>query len=68
MEDSEQQALNIAPRELSCWCRYVDDTFVIWPHGMEELQKFNQHLNIHKKTKFMTEIQANILLLFLDVR
>lgn len=39
----------MAPKKPSCQYRYVDGMFVIWPHGMDDLQKFNQHLNnIHK--------------------
>lgn len=29
----------------SCWYKYVDDTFVIWPYAKEHLQKFHQHRN-----------------------
>ena len=27
------------------WTRYVDDTFIIWPHGPPQLQRFHEHLN-----------------------
>jgi hypothetical protein len=27
------------------WLRYVDDTFVVWPHGPEHLQDLLNHLN-----------------------
>ena len=30
--------------------RYVDDTFVVWNHGEEELQLFLQHINSKNKT------------------
>jgi hypothetical protein len=43
--------------------RYVDETFVIWPHGTEELQKFHQHTSI----KFTVDTEANGSLPFLEV-
>lgn len=27
------------------WSRYVNDTFIIWPHGRDELDIFLEHLN-----------------------
>ena len=27
------------------WLRYVDDTFVLWPHGEDELDTFHNHHN-----------------------
>jgi retron-type reverse transcriptase len=33
MEDFEERALDLAPHKPLCWFRYVDDTFVISPHG-----------------------------------
>ena len=38
MEDLEVRAMQLAILRPSLWLRYVDDTFVIWPHGEEELQ------------------------------
>jgi hypothetical protein len=32
------------------WLRYVDDTFVVWPHGPRSLQEFLCHLNSAKPT------------------
>jgi hypothetical protein len=29
----------------SLWLRYVDDTFVVWPHGPDRLHNFPNHLN-----------------------
>jgi hypothetical protein len=40
MENFEQQALSRAPKKPTHWYRYVDDTFVVWPHGEEELREF----------------------------
>jgi hypothetical protein len=44
----------------------VDDTFVIWQHEMEELQKFQQHLN-NTNIKFTMDIEANRSLQFLSI-
>jgi hypothetical protein len=29
----------------SLWLRYTDYTFIIWKHGVEDLQSFLNHLN-----------------------
>ena len=58
MEKFEQKALNSAQKKPSCWYRYVDDTFVIWSHGREELDEFLKYLNsIHPKIQFTMEIE-----------
>ena len=50
------------------WLRYVDDTFVIWPHGRDKLQDFLSLLNEHHPSiSFSFEIEANNTLPFLDV-
>ncbi|KAJ8921268.1 hypothetical protein NQ315_013740 [Exocentrus adspersus] len=45
MEKFEQQVVDQAVTKPKCWFRYVDDTFVIWPHGRDKLQEFLGHLN-----------------------
>jgi len=46
----------------------VDDTFVIWPHGLDRLQEFLQHINgLHKKIQFTIEVEEGGHLPFLDV-
>ena len=45
MEDLEERAIASTPTKPKLWLRYVNDTFVIWPHGEDELHLFHQHLN-----------------------
>ena len=45
MEEFENSSLNTADLQPKLWLRYVDDTFVVWPHGRDTLQDFLQHLN-----------------------
>ena len=43
--------------------RYIDNTFVIWPHGMEELNRFHDHLNDqHPAIQFFREAENRITL------
>jgi len=68
MEDFENRALQLATYRPTCWYRYVDDTFVIWLHGLDRLREFLQHINgLHKKIKFTMEIEEGGHLPFLDV-
>jgi hypothetical protein len=41
MEDLKQEALKRATHKAVCWFRYVDDTFMIWPHGWEMLDDYH---------------------------
>jgi hypothetical protein len=45
MEHFEKLALDSAQHKPSLWLRYVDDTFVVWPHRPSQLQDFLSHLN-----------------------
>ena len=45
MEEFEQQALTTFGLTPKSWLRYVDDTFVLWPHSAHDLDKFHKHLN-----------------------
>jgi hypothetical protein len=40
MEHFEKKAIEQAIHTPVCWFRYVDDTFVIWPHGQEKLKNW----------------------------
>ncbi|MDA8031702.1 MAG: reverse transcriptase domain-containing protein, partial [Alphaproteobacteria bacterium] len=68
MEDFEQTALVTADREPKLWLRYVDDTFIIWPHGRTQLVAFLNHLNnLCEKIQFTMEVEEENQLPFLDV-
>jgi hypothetical protein len=56
MEDFENKAIEQATQKPVCWFRYVDDPFVIWPHGQEKLTEFLNHLiGLHNKIQFTME-------------
>ena len=64
MEMLEERSLATAPLKPKLWLRYVDDTFVIWPHGQEALDEFHTHLNSQSEDiQFTTEEES---LPFLD--
>ena len=68
MEDFEERALNQATHMPTCWYRYLDDIFAIWPHGKASLTTFPVHLNsLHKNIQFTMEIEENGRLPFLDI-
>jgi hypothetical protein len=49
MEDFEERALDSAPHKPHFWFYYVDNTFIIWSHGLDKLKDFLNHLNsIHQ--------------------
>ena len=65
MEHLEENTTALRPK---MWIRYVDDTFVIWPHGNAELKEFHRHLN-HQNTsiQFTIEEEKEEKIPFLDV-
>uniref|UniRef100_UPI001AE043E5 reverse transcriptase domain-containing protein n=1 Tax=Chryseobacterium sp. RR2-3-20 TaxID=2787626 RepID=UPI001AE043E5 len=68
MTSFETKALDTAVEKPTLWLRYVDDTFVIWPHGEAKLYEFLNHLNSqHQRIQFTMEIEENNQLPFLDV-
>ena len=68
MASLEKQILNTAPSQLKplIWKRYIDDIFMIWPHGESSLPNFLHHLNsFHPTIKFQHE-KSNKSIQFLD--
>ena len=67
-EGFEEEALNTADDQPSLWVHYVDDTFVIWPHGSDKLEAFHRHLNsLRESIQLTIEKEENNCLPFLDV-
>ena len=54
MENFEQCALEAYTLKPKVWIRYVDDTFVVWPHREEALNNFQTHLNRQHQSIHLT--------------
>ena len=68
MEDFETKAIEQATHKPLRWFRYVDDTFVIWPHGQEKLTEFLNHLSgLNNKIQFTMGKEEDGHLPFLDI-
>lgn len=64
----EGLGLMLAELKPKIWFRYVNDTFIIWPHSRNKLSSFLAHLNNQDPDiKFIMESEQNWSLLFLDV-
>ena len=60
MDRFETNALKNWDKQPLLWLRFIDDIFMIWNHGEEELKKFPTHLNsIHDKIKFTHEFSKH---------
>lgn len=67
METLEERSLATATLQPKLWLCYVDDTFVIWPHGQEALDEFHTHLNSQNEDiQFTMEAESGGKLPFLD--
>ncbi|XP_074038815.1 uncharacterized protein [Leptinotarsa decemlineata] len=68
MERYEGKAIETFELKPTLWLRYVDDTFVIWKHGRNTLNRFLDHLNAqHSSIEFTMEIEQYQRIAFLDV-
>ena len=67
MSDFEDKFVYTYPKQPLFWARFIDDIFMVWEYGEEELQKFILHLNtIHATIKFTSEY-SQTKVNFLDV-
>ena len=68
MEALEDRALSSFTHQPRMWVRYVDYTFVIWPHSQEALRDFHNHLNQQNPAiQFTMEEEKEDKIAFLDV-
>ncbi|KAJ4446434.1 hypothetical protein ANN_13130 [Periplaneta americana] len=68
MEYFEELALSTASHKPILWLRYVDDTFIIWPHSPQLFDGFLIHLNsLRPSIQFTMELEKDNCLPFLDV-
>ncbi|KAJ4430702.1 hypothetical protein ANN_19293 [Periplaneta americana] len=68
MEHLEHEILATAPLKPTHFFRYVDDMFVIWPHGQDTLPDFLRHINSQRpQIQFTMEVETNGKLPFLDI-
>ena len=68
MESFERKALSSAKLTPTVWRRCVDDMFVLWPHGANQLEEFHAHLtNQHPQIQFTKEVEEDDKINFLDV-
>jgi hypothetical protein len=67
MEDYEKAVLESAHLKSRCWFCYVDDTFIVCPHGPQKLKDLPHHLNsIHQSILSTMENEREGCLTFLD--
>lgn len=68
MEHFEKAALKPARYKPTHWYRYVDGTFIVWPHGDDKLKDFMDHLNNrHPSIQFTEGEDREGKIVFLDV-
>ena len=67
MGDFEEKFVYTYKLQPFLWKRFIDDIFIIWTHGAEELSNFVSHLNsCHRTIKFTSE-SSDKSIDFLDV-
>ena len=60
MEFFENMAIERSAHNPTLWCHYMDNTFVVWPHGRSSVDSFLQHLNSLRPTiQFTMETETD---------
>ena len=63
----EEEFLATAPKSPLIWLRYIDDVFLLWTHGEEQLDNFISYCNTRHRTIKFTAEKSKKSLRFLDV-
>jgi hypothetical protein len=64
MEHIEEITLDTVDNKPAKWLRYIDDIFVVLPHGPARFQLFHHHLvSLRPTITFTTEVEVNDTLL-----
>ena len=66
MADFEEKYVYTYPKQPSLWLRYIDNIYMLWPHGLQELYKFIDHLNSRQETISFTHNISEFSADFLD--
>ena len=57
MNKFEEKYLYTYPPQPKLWKSFIDDSFFIWPHGIDSLLEFIEHLNtVHPTIRFTRDI------------
>ena len=57
--DLEESFLSSRKLQPALWVRYINDVFAIWPHSLEELDKFLKDLNsVRERIRFSVKINT----------
>jgi len=68
MEDFETKALDFPQFQPNIWKRFVDNTYVISPHGWDKLDLLFQHINSQSDSiKLTKEVEVYGIFPLLDV-
>jgi hypothetical protein len=67
IEHFEQLALDSTQHKPTLWLWYTDDTFVVWPHGPQQLQNFLSQINsLRPSIQFNREVESQSAIPFLN--
>ena len=67
MDAIEKSFLSSSPQKPSVYYRYIDDIFLLWPHGNDSLTHFFEHANNIQQNIQFTHECSKTTLPFLDV-
>jgi hypothetical protein len=67
MDEFERGLLEAADLKPTCWFRYIDDIFFVWPHGENTLKPFMEYCNARDPAIQLTFEYSRESVSFLDV-